>query len=130
MCARLILSDAEGNGRFARDADVLDLTMRFNIARRSVNIREHTYSAEIDGVDLLRHLCSSRPKHRKRTHDWFLVERLIRDFIMTRGSQSSNETIMKHCEDEYDKYRTNGPLTRSFYAELVRRLREEYEISA
>jgi hypothetical protein len=128
--AELLLFDSEGHGHFASDAEILDFTLRLNIERSSITIRDRKLEARLDGLSLLDHL-GSPDTSRKGKHDWLLAERLLRDFVTTHGCASPAELIMKSCADAYSKIRPSlGVLNRTSYSELARLIKEEHQDSA
>jgi hypothetical protein len=126
----LLLFNAEGRGHFASDAEILDFTLRLNIERGGVTIRDHNFEARLDGISLLDHL-GPPDTLRKGKHDWLLAERLLRDFVTTHGCASPAEHIMKICADTYSTIRPSlGVLNKTSYSELARLIKEEHQDSA
>jgi hypothetical protein len=112
---------------------VLDQTFTTNVSLSNVVIRDRPAEhARIDGLDLLNGLVATPPWWKKKivTHNWFMAERLARDFFETSGLGSSNEAIIAQCNEQYG-LSASGKLIldRTSYAELVRQLRRQYDNS-
>jgi hypothetical protein len=129
---RLALFNSESNGRFAIQSELLEATVRLDVERSLLLVQDHRERAEVLGPDLLTYLEAADAAWdvREETHDWLLVERLVRNFMAAQGCALPNSEIMSACEDLYSDARPTFPgLDRSEFARLVALLKSEYQDS-
>jgi hypothetical protein len=127
-----VLFNSEGKGRIATYDDLLEPTLRFDISRSVICIREYRERAEIFASEFLAQLNLGKAGWgvRKEQHDWLLAERLARDFIAEKGCGLPNQEIIRQCQDRYEAHLPEKkPLDTSQFAEMVALLKQEHLVS-
>jgi hypothetical protein len=128
---RLYIYDHNCRGRIASERETLDAALTLQIPASGVYDHPYSEHALIDAPDLLNYFkAADAPwKGRSGKHDWFVAERLVRDFMSIHGCAFSDQAIMSLCEKLYPHPDPDRPLDKSRYAQLTRELRREHEFS-